>query len=60
MQPDTPGTSEYLLDIDTAWDIKPLDDSDQIIAYVEKLHEIAGAIFESLITDETRQLLNAD
>lgn len=60
LQPQAPGTKELLLDIDAVWDKSPVDGKDQIIAYVDKLHVCTGAVFESLITSDTRQLLDAN
>ena len=59
LQPAKAGTTEYLLDIDTVWDKEPLVGQPQIMATVEKLHEIEGAAFEALITDESRSLFDA-
>ena len=59
LQPEKPATSEYLVDIDALADTPPLDDVTQIIAVVDELHTIAGAVFESLVTDNTRALLDA-
>jgi uncharacterized protein (TIGR04255 family) len=59
INPVTPNTSEYLLDIDAVWDHGPLNGSDAIIPVVDKLHDIEGGVFESLITDEARKLFNA-
>ncbi len=59
LQPATPKTAEFLVDIDTLWDKNPLADREQIIATVEKLHDIEGAAFEALITEEARRLFDA-
>ena len=59
INPATPKTSEYLLDIDVVWDHQPLDGIDQITPVLDKLHDIEGGVFETLITDEARKLFNA-
>jgi len=59
LQPTKPDTTEYLLDIDTLWDKEPLDDQEAIMSAVDQLHEIEGAAFEALITDESRELFDA-
>jgi uncharacterized protein (TIGR04255 family) len=59
LEPEVPTNSEYLIDIDALAETSPLDDLTQIIAIVEKLHTITGAVFETLITDNTRGLLDA-
>jgi uncharacterized protein (TIGR04255 family) len=59
LQPTVPDTTEYLLDIDTLWDKEPLDDHEAIMSAVDKLHEIEGATFEGLITDESRTVFDA-
>jgi uncharacterized protein (TIGR04255 family) len=60
LQPAMPNTSEYLLDIDTVWDQTPMDDPTQIMPHVDRCHVVAGSLFERLITDETRAILNAN
>jgi uncharacterized protein (TIGR04255 family) len=60
LQPVAPNTTEYLLDIDTLWDKEPLADQEQIIAMAQTLHDIEGAAFEDLITDDARNLFDAD
>jgi uncharacterized protein (TIGR04255 family) len=57
--PATPKTSEYILDIEVVWDRQPLDGIDQITPLIDKLHDIEGGVFETLITDEARKLFNA-
>jgi len=59
LQPVSPNTTEYLLDIDTVWDSKPLEDRAQIITTADQLHEAEGVAFEALITDEARRLFDA-
>ncbi len=59
LEPAVPANNEYLIDIDTLAETAPLDDLAQIIAIVERLHTIAGAVFETLITPNTRALLDA-
>lgn len=59
LQPDAPNTTEYLLDIDTIWDQNALENRIEIIAMVERLHDIEGAAFEALITGEARSLFDA-
>lgn len=60
LQPQAPGTSEFLLDIDAAWDMTPIDNREQVVVCVDRLHVFTGSVFESLITNQTRQLLDAD
>jgi hypothetical protein len=45
-----------LLDIDAIWDHRALGNRIEIIDMVEKLHDMEGAAFEALITDEARSL----
>lgn len=59
IDPTTPKTSEYLLDIDTVCDSAVLDGVDKITPVMDKLHDIQGGIFETLITDEARKLFDA-
>jgi uncharacterized protein (TIGR04255 family) len=59
LEPVIPNSNEYLIDIDALADVVPLDNLAQIIELVEKLHTITGAVFETLITDNTRDLLDA-
>ncbi len=59
LQPSRPNVTEYLLDIDTIWDHQVLSDRPQIADTVDKLHDIEGATFESLITEQARSLFNA-
>jgi uncharacterized protein (TIGR04255 family) len=59
LQPRAPNTTEYLLDIDTIWDQKALENRAEIIAMVERLHDIEGAAFEALITNDARSLFDA-
>lgn len=59
LQPSAPNTTEYLLDIDTIWQRQALGNRTEIIATVEKLHDIEGAAFEALITEEARSLFDA-
>ncbi|MGH6857011.1 MAG: TIGR04255 family protein [Methylocella sp.] len=59
LQPSAPNTTEYLLDIDTIWDHKALGDRTEIVATAERLHDIEGAAFESLITEQARRLFDA-
>jgi len=59
LQPTKPDTTEYLLDIDTLWDKEPLDGHETIMSAVEQLHEIEGAAFRALITDESEELFDA-
>jgi uncharacterized protein (TIGR04255 family) len=54
-----PGTAEFLLDIDTLWDKESVLDNAEILHVVDQLHEIEGAAFEALITDEARSLFDA-
>ena len=58
LQPTEPGTAEFLLDIDTLSDKEPVLDNAEILHVVDKLHEIEGAAFEALITDEARSLFD--
>jgi uncharacterized protein (TIGR04255 family) len=57
LQPATPNTAEYLLDIDTVRDLDPTVDLVQIVRQVDKSHVVVGSLFERLITDETRAIL---
>jgi uncharacterized protein (TIGR04255 family) len=59
IDPTTPKTSEYLLDIDAVCDFQALDGVDKITPVMDKLHDIQGGIFEALITDEARKLFDA-
>ena len=59
LEPELPANNEYLIDIDALADTAPLDDLAQSIAIVEKLHTITGAVFETMITNNTRALLDA-
>lgn len=59
LQPSAPNSTEYLLDIDTIWDHQTLGNRTEIVATVERLHDIEGAVFETLITEEARRLFNA-
>jgi uncharacterized protein (TIGR04255 family) len=59
LQPGAQETTEYLLDIDTIWDHRALSNRTEIIGMVETLHDIEGAAFEALITDEARRLFDA-
>ena len=47
-----------MLDIDTLWDKEPVLDNAEILHLVDELHEIEGAAFEALITDEARNLFD--
>jgi uncharacterized protein (TIGR04255 family) len=60
LQPVSPDTTEYLLDIDTVWDSESIGDHTRIMATAEQLHDTEGAAFEALITDEARRLFDAD
>jgi uncharacterized protein (TIGR04255 family) len=59
LQPSAPNTTEYLLDIDTIWHHQALSNRTEIVATVERLHDIEGAAFEALITEEARSLFDA-
>jgi uncharacterized protein (TIGR04255 family) len=59
LQPNMPNTTEYLLDIDTIWDQQALGNRTEIVATVERLHDIEGAAFEALITENARRLFDA-
>jgi len=59
LQPVAQDKTEILLDVDTIWDHQPLSDRNEIFNMVEKLHEVEGATFERLITDEARRLFDA-
>lgn len=59
LEPEVPTNDEYLIDIDALAETPPLDDLAQITAIVDKLHTITGAVFEMLITPNTRALLDA-
>lgn len=59
INPVTPKTSEYILDIDVVWDHQTLDGIDQITPVMDKLHDVVGGVFEALITNEARKLFNA-
>lgn len=60
LEPASPNTTEYLLDIDTIWEKEPLADREQIIATTEALHNIEGQAFEALITDKAREIFDAN
>jgi uncharacterized protein (TIGR04255 family) len=60
LNPEKQGTTEYLLDIDTVYDQKPIDGVEKIAAVLERLHAIEGAVFERFITAESRKLFDAD
>jgi uncharacterized protein (TIGR04255 family) len=53
-------TTEYLLDIDTIWDKATLTTQPELLAMAESLHDVEGAAFEALITDDARSLFDAD
>jgi len=59
LQPNTPNTTEYLLDIDAIWDHQVLGSRTEIVAAVERLHDVEGAAFEALITEKARGLFDA-
>ena len=59
LQPSTPNTSEFLLDIETVYDQAEFTDFDQAMEKVDRLHAVEGAIFESFITEAARKLFNA-
>jgi uncharacterized protein (TIGR04255 family) len=59
LNPERKGTAEYLLDIDTVYDQKPIDGIEKITPVLERLHAIEGAIFERFITAESRKLFDA-
>jgi uncharacterized protein (TIGR04255 family) len=59
LQPIAQDTTEYLLDIDTIWDHRELGSRTEIIDMIERLHDIEGAAFEALITNEARSLFDA-
>jgi len=59
INPTTPNTSEYLLDIDVVYDQQPIDGVDKIEPVIDELHDIEGGIFEALITEDARKLFNA-
>jgi uncharacterized protein (TIGR04255 family) len=50
--------TEFILDIDTIWDRAPLD-FEKAIEKMEHLHEVEGAAFEKIITEEARKLFDA-
>ena len=60
LEPEVATNNEYLIDIDALVENAALDDHTKIIAMVENLHTITGAVFESLITDNTRAVLDAN
>lgn len=59
IDPTTPKTSEYLLDIDVVCDHLVIDGLDEISSMMDKLHDIEGGIFEALITNDSRKLFDA-
>jgi uncharacterized protein (TIGR04255 family) len=59
LQPTAQDTTEYLLDIDAIWDHRELGSRTEIIDMLERLHDVEGAAFEALITDEARSLFDA-
>lgn len=59
IDPTSPGTTEYLVDIDAACDSQTLDGVDKITAVMDKLHDMQGGIFEELITEEARKIFDA-
>ena len=59
LQSSAPNTTEYLLDIDTILDHQALGNRTEIVATVERLHDIEGAAFEALITENARRLFDA-
>jgi uncharacterized protein (TIGR04255 family) len=59
LNPEKPGTAEYLLDIDSVYDQRPIEGIDRITPVLERLHAIEGAMFERFITEEARKLFNA-
>ena len=60
LQPAGPSTTEYLVDVDTVWNAGTIGTHDEIMEKVDHLHDIEGAAFESLITDDARRLFDAD
>jgi uncharacterized protein (TIGR04255 family) len=60
LQPQSPNTTEYLLDIDTVLDNARLTENSDIIAQAETLHGVESDAFECLITQDARNLFNAD
>jgi uncharacterized protein (TIGR04255 family) len=58
-QPTQLATTDYLLDIDIIWDQTLTADPIQIMEKTEQLHATEGAIFEALITDESRSIFDA-
>jgi len=54
-----PATTEYLIDVDAVWNEGSLDGVDAVMAKAEELHAIEGVAFESLITDNARELFDA-
>jgi uncharacterized protein (TIGR04255 family) len=54
-----PKTTEFLLDIDAIWDSSPIADLQRALKCADDLHERVGVTFESLITDNARELFNA-
>ncbi|MCL4768606.1 MAG: TIGR04255 family protein [Hyphomicrobiaceae bacterium] len=59
LNPEKAATAEYLLDIDTVCDQKPMEGIERITPVLERLHLIEGAMFERFITTESRKLFNA-
>lgn len=59
LNPEKMGTAEYLLDLDTVWDHQPVDGLQKIMPVLEKLHAVESAVFEALITNESRKIFNA-
>ena len=59
LQPSMPGTSEFLLDIETVYDHTVFTDFDEAMKKVERLLTVVGAIFESYITEAARKLFDA-
>jgi uncharacterized protein (TIGR04255 family) len=57
--PTMPNHTGLLLDIDTIWDSKTINEEKDIIRKVKDLHRLEGAVFEALITDSARELFDA-
>ena len=58
--PSAPGTTEFVLDIDTILDGRLLEPLEDTLAAAETLHATEGRTFEALITEKARGLFDAD
>jgi uncharacterized protein (TIGR04255 family) len=57
--PSVPGNTEFLLDIDTIMDRRPLETFEDILTVMETLHTTEGHAFEAIITEKARELFDA-